>query len=146
MIGDAAGVAAAHRSSRCRRFARFVFFLAYGAAFSLPMCPSFFLSGVIRVIFLRSGVRVRSPCGRPRKPRKRAFPSLDAELIFMKVDALIAEKVGCLLRKRKRLTRDRESDFPFPGRLAKCNAVCRCRRSVCSGPFYCSTWPVAHTS
>jgi len=127
-----------HSQVRRRRFTRFVPFLAYGAAF-----PSVWAD---LVIFVRRGARIRFPSGRQRNSRKHAFLSLDAELIFiMRVDALIAEKMGCLLSKYKPETRDGESDVPFPGRLAKCTDVCRCRRSVCSGPFYCNTWPIAHT-
>jgi len=108
--------------------------------------PLFQAGGEIWVIFVRRGGRIRIPSGGQRRSRKRVFLCLDAELIFiMRVDALIAEKAGCLLSERKPLTSDRESYVPFPGRLAKCTVVCRCHRSVCSGPFYCSTWPMAHT-
>lgn len=76
---------------RRRRFARFVSFLAYGVA--IFSAAPLFRTGMICVIFVWSTARIRLPPGRLGKSRKRAFLSLDAERIFMKVDALTAEKV-----------------------------------------------------
>jgi len=84
-------IAAAEKSSQAQALCEIrVLFSIRGCH---PLRRSLFRTGMICVIFVRSAVRIRFPPGRLRKSRKRAFLSLDAELIFMKVDALTAEKV-----------------------------------------------------